>query len=60
MHIIKIGSMYLTADGTMSARQSDAMRVDLSNHQPAERPRAVKLTPKRTADAAPLEPMSPF
>ena len=46
MYMIKIGTMYLTADGTLSARQADALRVDLDNHP--ERPRAVRLTPHGT------------
>lgn len=50
MYIIKVGDLYLTADGTLSARQSDALRV--RDAVLGQSPRAVKLTPHGTGKYA--------
>jgi len=51
-HMIKIGAQYLTADGTLSTSQKDALRVtDLTTDDRQAGPRLVKLRPKvRTTD----------
>ena len=46
--ILKIGSQYLTADGTLSSNQADALRVsDAIDKATILNLRPVKLTPHR-------------
>lgn len=49
MHVIKIGLMYVSFDGSLTSDQHRALRVDLSSvpQDAGTPPRAVKLTPKR-------------
>lgn len=47
-YVLKIGSQYVTMQGTLSARQQDALRLPVLNGPSTATltPRLVKLTPK--------------
>lgn len=52
--IVKVGSLYVTSDGSLSSSQSDALRIDVpGSHDPnvvQAQPRVVTLKTRPTAD----------
>ena len=51
MHVIKVGTQYVTADGSLSDAQAHALRMDLTGAII----RKVKLTPKKHDDDTPQQ-----
>lgn len=55
MYIVKVGSFYLTSDGSFSSAQSDARKFDTAAAADDaivhSTPRRVKLIPRRSADS---------
>ena len=50
MYLVKVGSLYVTPQGTLSMSQADALRVNISSPDTVVTgPRFVKLTPHGTA-----------
>jgi hypothetical protein len=48
MHVLKIGSLYVTADGTLSTSQAEALRIDKRDQDgvlATDAPRFVRLRP---------------
>lgn len=51
-HVLKVGDRYLTADGTLSSSQGDALRLSVETHSALcdIGPRVVRVRPKTSSD----------
>ncbi len=59
MHVLKIGSLYIGRSGSLTDRQSDALRVDLDSLDGIDRTvRPVRLRPHGTAPTSSVDSSS--